>query len=64
MFYLFRYLVRLGETDFRVDTGKTVDIQIAKTVYHEDYNRRTRVADIAIIYLEKDATLTRESNVH
>ncbi|XP_026477694.1 venom protease-like [Ctenocephalides felis] len=49
------YLVRLGEFDFNTDFDSAEDVAIAKAVAHEQYNRRTRVADIAIIYLQEDA---------
>ncbi|XP_026477699.1 venom serine protease Bi-VSP-like [Ctenocephalides felis] len=53
--HVFRYLVRLGEFDFNTDFDSAEDVAIAKAVAHEQYNRRTRVADIAIIYLQEDA---------
>lgn len=54
-FIYVRYLVRLGEFDFNTDFDSAEDVAIAKAVAHEQYNRRTRVADIAIIYLQEDA---------
>lgn len=56
-----RSLARLGEHDISVTTdGEVQDIKIIRSVKHPDYDKRDGTSDIAVLYLEHDAQLSRK----
>lgn len=45
----------MGEIDLANDTDSAVDIEILRSVVHEQYDRRRRTSDIAILTLSSRA---------
>lgn len=54
-----RALVRLGEHDVTSTTdGEVVDVEVTRSVPHENYNKKDGTNDIAILQLANDVEFT------
>lgn len=61
-FLIHRSIVRLGEYDFSTTFNDAVrDIRVIRSDRHSNYSEKYGTNDIAILHLERDVDISRES---
>lgn len=56
--------VRLGEHDTSIETeAVTEDFKVTKVTAHNSYDRKDGNSDIAIVYMDRDAEITRKPSI-